>query len=340
MTGTTTSAASGWALWIHGVRPVPELVETARVAEELGASALLIADEGIERDVYVTLAAVAGATNRITLAPAITNPHSRHPVATAAALASLAELAPGRVVAGLGVGGNMVFGPLGLDPARPFTALAETVDVVDRLLAAETVDHQGQFVASHAAIPWSQGRLPIGIAGRGPRVLELAAARADWVILAGQAPEGAARVAERVRSRAALHDRRPAIVWNPSAAWRPDQIEELRAMFAFMVVDLPEPERAALGLDEELIGRLRAAVHRQGPEAAAVLVPDRVLRRYAIAGERDEVIDHLSVAVATVRPELVAFHAHAYDAEFVADVAELAAQAGIGERTPAPSGQV
>lgn len=111
-------------------------------------------------------------------------------------------------------------------------------------------------------------------------------------------------------------------------------------MFAFMVVDLPEPERAALGLDEELIGRLRVAVHRHGPEAAAPLVPDRVLRRYAIAGERDEVIDRLSAAVAAVRPELVAFHAHTYDAEFVADVAELAAQAGIGGRTPAPSGRV
>jgi alkanesulfonate monooxygenase SsuD/methylene tetrahydromethanopterin reductase-like flavin-dependent oxidoreductase (luciferase family) len=282
--------ATGWALWIHGVSPVPELVAVAVLAEELGASALLIADEGIDRDVYVTLAAVATATSRITLAPAITNPHSRHPVATAAALASLAELAPGRVVAGLGVGGNMVFGPLGLAPTRPFTALAETVDVIDRLLAGQTVDHRGQFVASHAAIPWSQGRLPIGIAGRGPRVLDLAAAKADWVILAGQPVDRVARLAERVRERAAAHGRRPGIVWNPSAAWRPDQVDELRAMFAFMVVDLPGPERAALQLSDELIDELRDVVHRNGPKAAAELVPDRVLRHYAIAGHRHEVI--------------------------------------------------
>ena len=78
----------------------------AREAERLGAGVLLLADEGIDRDIYVVFAAIASATERITLVPGITNPFSRHPVATAAALASLEELAPGRVVAGLGAGGR------------------------------------------------------------------------------------------------------------------------------------------------------------------------------------------------------------------------------------------
>src|SRR5438093_401001 len=76
---------------------------------------------------------------------AVTNPHSRHPVATAAAFASLAELAPGRVVAGFGAGGTRVFDPLGLHPARPFTALRECVDVVDSLLRGHAVSHRGEF---------------------------------------------------------------------------------------------------------------------------------------------------------------------------------------------------
>ena len=54
-----------------------------------------VADEGTERDVYVALTAIVEATG-LTVAPAITNPFSRHPVATAAAIATLAELAPGR----------------------------------------------------------------------------------------------------------------------------------------------------------------------------------------------------------------------------------------------------
>src|ERR1700689_5937978 len=95
--------ASRWGIWLHAVRPVPELVSLAVAAEDLGAAALLLADEGVDRDLYVTLTAIAVATRRLALIPAITNPHSRHPVATAAALGSLAEGAPRPGGAGLGV---------------------------------------------------------------------------------------------------------------------------------------------------------------------------------------------------------------------------------------------
>ena len=83
-------AAPRWGVWLHAVRPVPELVRLAVAAEDLGAAALLLADEGVDRDLYVTLTAIAVATRRLALIPAITNPHSRHPVATAAALGVIA----------------------------------------------------------------------------------------------------------------------------------------------------------------------------------------------------------------------------------------------------------
>src|ERR1700728_3590980 len=152
--------ASRWGIWLHAVRPVPELVSLAAAAERLGAAALLLADEGADRDLYVTRTASAVPTSQTALFPAITNPHSRRPVATAAALGSLAEFAPGRVVAGLGAGGTLVFGPMGLAPARPFTALAEAVEVIDALLAGQTGDHKGGFTTSRARLAWAPGRLP------------------------------------------------------------------------------------------------------------------------------------------------------------------------------------
>ena len=325
------AAVGGWALWLHGVRPVPELVELAQVAEDAGAAALLLADEGTDRDIYVVLAAMAAATRRIMLVPAITNPHSRHPVATAAALASLEELAPGRVVAGLGAGGNLVFGPMCIQPARPFTALVEAVDVIDRLLAGEVVDHHGQFGASHAAIDWSPRRLPIAIAGRGPKVEVFAAQRADWVIVAGKAVDEFPRLAAELRhgrgDRAA-----PVVIWNPLAAWRPEHVQEVRSHFAYMTVDLPLADRTALGVTDEQVAKLRETVHKQGPAAAAHLVPDALTRRFAIVGSRDEVVRRLDEGRRAARPELVAFAAHEYTAEFVREVAEIAAEAGIGPR--------
>jgi 5,10-methylenetetrahydromethanopterin reductase len=306
-------------------------VELAKVAEDLGAAALLLADEGIDRDIYVVLSAVAVATRRIMLVPAITNPHSRHPVATAAALASLEELAPGRVVAGLGAGGNLVFGPMGIHPARPYTALVEAVDVIDRLLAGEIVEHHGQFSASHAVIDWSPRRLPIAIAGRGPKVELLAAQRADWMIVAGKAADEFPSLVAELRGRRG--DRPgPGVIWNPLAAWRPEHVQEVRSHFAYMTVDLPRAERTALGVTDEQVAQLREIVHNEGPAAGAHLVPDALTRRFAIVGSRDEVVRRLDEGRRAARPELVAFAAHEYTAEFVRDVAEIASEAGIGPR--------
>jgi 5,10-methylenetetrahydromethanopterin reductase len=308
------------------VRPVPELVRLAQRAEELGASALLIADEGIDRDIYVTLTAIAVATSRIALVPAITNPHSRHPVATAAALASLAEVAPGRVVAGLGAGGNLVFGPMGINPPRPYSALAESVDVIRRLLQGEVVDHDGEFTAVNASISWSGGTLPFAIAGRGKRVERLAAEEADWVILAGKAVDDVDELITRLRTARSTG---PTVVWNPAIAWRDEHVDEIRSHFSYMTIDLPSEERALLGINDADVEELRRAVLIEGPTAAARLVPQGVVRRYAIVGSRDEVIERIEEVQRRASPEIVAFSAHEYTLDFVEEVAKIATDAGL-----------
>jgi len=312
---------------------VPELVELAQRAEAQGAAALLVADEGIDRDIYVTLAAIAVSTERISLVPAITNPHSRHPVATAAALASLEELAPGRVMAGLGAGGNLVFSPMGIRPTRPYTALAESVDVIGRLLAGETVSHHGEFTTEDASIGWSPGPLPLALAGRGPRVERLGAEEADWVILAGKAVDEVAGLVDRLRQGAGGG---PSIIWNPATAWRSEHVDEVRSHFSYMTVDLPADERRELGLSDEDIEALRRAVHLEGPVAASRLVPDEVTNRYAIVGSCDDVIERLAQLSHVARPELIAFSAHEYSVAFVDEVAGVAKAAGLASADELP----
>src|ERR1700736_6860945 len=142
-------------LWLHAVRPLPQLAELSPSAEDMGAAAILVADEGTDRDIHVTLAALAQRTRSVMLVAAVSNPYSRHPVASAAAFASLAELAPGRIVAGFGAGGGLLLGTTGPTPSRPVTALQETIEVVDSLLSGKVVDHAGEFSVRAAALPWS-----------------------------------------------------------------------------------------------------------------------------------------------------------------------------------------
>jgi 5,10-methylenetetrahydromethanopterin reductase len=318
-----SSTETRWGLWLHAVRPVADLASLAIQAEDLGASAILVADEGTDRDLFVVMAALAQRTRRVLLVGAVTNPHSRHPVTTAAAFASLAELAPGRVVAGFGTGGSRVLGPLGLAPARPYTALGECIDVVQALWRGETVEHTGEFSVRGARLDWSPGTIPLALAGRGPRAERLAAERADWVLLAGRAVDSVPGLVTRLRAMG-----RASIAWNPVAAWTEPLREELRMHLAYMAVDMPEHDRAALGLDAAATSALRAIVTTRGPEAAAAAITDAVLERYAIVGGRSEVVARLSDLRARVRPELLVFDAHDYSSGYLEEVAGVAMDAG------------
>ncbi|HVT68024.1 MAG TPA: LLM class flavin-dependent oxidoreductase [Trebonia sp.] len=321
--------ASGWGIWLHAVRPVPDLVRLAVAAEDLGASALLLADEGVDRDLYVTLTAVAVATRKLTLIPAITNPHSRHPVATAAALGSLAEIAPGRVVAGLGAGGTLVFGPMGLAPRKPFTALAEAVEVIDALLAGETVNHEGEFSARNARLRWAHGRLPVAVAGRGPRVERLKAERADWAVVSGKPVDEIGEFARSLRARAAGAGRQLKIAWNPMVGWTRGHADAIRGHLSYMSVDMPAGWRARLGVSDDVVAGLRAALAAGGPEAAAPLVPDAVLGAFAITGDRDDVARRLADTVTRAAPDLLVFGPHDYTTGHIEELAALAAKVGL-----------
>lgn len=261
-----------WGVWFEPTQPVQRLVELARLAESLGAEACFVADEGTERDVYVALTAIVGATG-LSVAPAITNPFSRHPVATAAAIATLAELAPGRVMHGLGVGGSRVLQPLGMDPERPYTALRETFELNRRLLAGETV--------GEASLPWFRPDqpMPIAVAGRGPRVQRLAAEHSDCVILSAAPPAELSAAAERIRASGSAR-----IAWSAYLAY--NDVERCRVLphFSYMAVDAPAEVRAADGLDEATTDEVRRLMLAGRMDEAADLLPDALVDRYGLAG--------------------------------------------------------
>ena len=260
-----------WGVWFEPTQPVRRLVALASLAESLGAEVCLVADEGTERDVYVALTAILTATDSLVVGPAITNPYSRHPVTTAAAVATLAEMAPGRVWHGLGVGGSRVLVPLQLEPERPFSALADTFVSNRRLLTGRS--------AGPAELGWFEGDVPMAVAGRGPRVQRFAAAEADWVIFSAKAladlPEAATSVRNAGNAR---------IAWSAYLAY--DDTERHRALrhFAYMALDAPAEVRRQVGLDELRAARVRRAMLAGHLDEAARHLPESLLDLYAVTG--------------------------------------------------------
>ena len=122
----------GITLWAD--RDVAGLARLAACAERTGFDDVWWPDHYMHRDVGATLTACALATDRVRLGTAVTSPLLRHPGALASLFASLAEIAPGRIVAGIGPGGWELPTQLGIHEPRPLTVTRETAVLLADLL--------------------------------------------------------------------------------------------------------------------------------------------------------------------------------------------------------------
>jgi len=189
-------------------RSVDAFADDVRRAETLGWDAAFQPDSQLRRrDTYVLLAAAARATDRITLAPLIANPVTRHPTVTASSIATIDELAPGRVLLGWGVGDTAVR-LAGLRPAR-VKELEAATRLLRALLDGEAID---VGAARPANLPHHRP-VPIWIAAGGPRTLRMAGAVADGVFIrVGTHPANIAAAVDAVRAGAAAVGRAPSAV--------------------------------------------------------------------------------------------------------------------------------
>ena len=129
-----------------------------------------------------TLTAAAGVTERIRLGTFVSSPNYRHPYAFARDLLAVEDISRGRLICGLGTGGDLDARILGEDPPlrERVDRFHEFVEALDRLLREDHVDLDGRFYRTVDArtLPGSlqQPRIPFVIAANGPRALRLAAA--------------------------------------------------------------------------------------------------------------------------------------------------------------------
>jgi 5,10-methylenetetrahydromethanopterin reductase len=189
-------------------RSVAAFAADVRRVEDLGWDAALQPDSQLRRrDTYVLMAAAAQATRKIEIGTLLANPVNRHPTVTASSIATIDELAPGRVLLGWGVGDTAVR-LAGLKPARVAELEAST------RLMRELLDGKGVEVgaAEPARLPHHRP-VPIWIAAGGPRTLRMAGGAADGVFIrVGTHPANIARSVHEIRAGAASAGRDPASV--------------------------------------------------------------------------------------------------------------------------------
>ena len=270
--------------------PIAGIVELAVRAETLGFDRCWVYDEGlVTRDVYVTMAAIAGATDRLVVGPGITNPYTRHPAQTAAAIASLHELSGGRAFLGFGAGGSLTLDPIGLERHRPLRAVGEAIEVARRLYSGETVTFSGElFELRSATMAYAADDIEIWLAGRGPKMLALGGRVADGVMLDFIHKPDLGNYVDRVRSGRA----QARICYSTAVVTTDDDLEFVRPHMTYRLVDAPQPVKDALGLGEDDVSRIRAAMSG-GLEAAAEYVRDEWIRPFVLTGSAADVHDEV-----------------------------------------------
>ncbi|MDP6367087.1 MAG: LLM class flavin-dependent oxidoreductase [Nitrospinota bacterium] len=169
--------------------PIDEFLDFVREAEALGINPITLADSVStsrlhSRDIYVMLALMARETKRAQIGTSVTNFVTRHIMTTVNAMASVDDLAEGRVMIGFGAGDTPLYS-VGLKSSS-LNAMREGLLAARALLNGEPVELGGTPVTSN----WRKLHLPIFLAADGPRTLELAGELADGVILgSGITPE-------------------------------------------------------------------------------------------------------------------------------------------------------
>ena len=284
--------------------PMDELARRAARLEGLGYDDIWVPDERLLRNVYVSLAAVAGATSRVGIGTAVTNPYTRHPVMTAAAIATIDELSGGRATLALGAGGGL--NAYGIERNSPVQALRETIEIVRRLTSGETVTFTGRHFrlnAAHLDFPPVR-TVPIYVAARGPRILRLAGELADGAIIGGFAQPGGIGYSQRQIERGLAISGRSwpdidQMSWLYVSA-SPDRSAARVAVSKIVLASLITSRPILDEIGIELPASLRAHLDATGwvypaetPEQAAALLPDHIVDAFAVYGTPAECVERV-----------------------------------------------
>jgi 5,10-methylenetetrahydromethanopterin reductase len=171
-------------------------------AEKLGYNSVWITDHFNNRNVYVSLSFIANYTDRIMLGPGVTNPYMVHPVMTAQSIASLGEVAPGRVMCGIGAGDRTSLDIVGVNTSKPLTTIRESVEIIRRQLEREKTSYEGSIYQIKAGARFNfkvDEKIPIYIGAQGPKMLQLAGSIGDGALINASNPDEIKRAVELVK---------------------------------------------------------------------------------------------------------------------------------------------
>ena len=280
-------------LCFDGFYSTQEMIELAKLADDIGMESIWMSDHLCFRDSLTTAMALLAATKRIKVAAAPMSPYSRNPIITAMAIATMEEFAPARVIAGPGTGNAAALKEAGIESPHPLQTMREYVEILRRFLKGEALHFDGKmFRINGAKMGFYPSRpIPMYVTAVRPRMLQLGGEIGEGVLLsAGCAPAYIERCIGEIALGAAkagktldLLDVAGFVTASVSDDGRA-AIEANKMFLAYIFRNTHHAENIRLGggrVDQE---KLAAAVGQRDWEAAKNLISDEVVFAHSVAG--------------------------------------------------------
>src|SRR5260221_1203035 len=298
------------ALYLQDAHPIRDGMRYARIAEAAGFEAVWQAESRLVREATIPLAAFAAATERIKLGSGVVSMWVRNPAFLAATFSTLDDLAPGRVILGIGAWWDPLATKVGVSRDRPLRAMREIVTTVRALLAGETVTFDGDFVhldgveLDYVHEERRAKDIPIVIGATGMQMMQLAGEIADGVLLNYLvSPDYNRRALDALEKGAAKAGRalddvdRPQLIVCSMDDDRDVAIDAARLLVTQYLGQQPHIMKAS-GVPAELLDEIGAvltwpATHEQ-VVTASKLVRDEVVQLITASGTPDECLAKVS----------------------------------------------
>ncbi len=283
-------------------------------AEKTGFNTLWITDHFNNRNVYVSLAIVSAYTDKINFGPGVTNPYLAHPIVTAQAVSTLNEIAPGRVVCGIGVGDRTTLEMVNVKPSKPLATIRESVRVIREITSGKNLEMRGEiFTVSGAKLNFrATSKIPIFIGAQGPKMLALAAEIGDGVLINASDPKDVEDAMDFVKEGVVkvgkqLEDLEVAAYTSFSIAKEPSRAAKaVVPVVAYIVAGCPETILQKHGISTETATKIRQAIIQGKWKDAFSQITNEMIEAFSICGTPETVVEKIDKLVKVGTSQIVA----------------------------------
>jgi 5,10-methylenetetrahydromethanopterin reductase len=293
------------ALYLQDAHPLSDAIQYVQYAEDRGFDAVWQAESRLVRDAIVPMAAFAATTRRIKIGSGVINNWTRNAALTAATFLTLDDLAPNRILLGIGAWWDPLAANVGIQRTKPLLAMREHVTVVRDLLAMKNVTFHGEFVqVTGIELDIVHGRrearnVPIYIGATGMKMMAMAGEIADGVLLNYLvSPAYNAAALEELEKGAKLSGRgvedidRPQLVVCSVDQDRKRALDGARKLVTQYLGQQPHIMKAS-GVSGDLLDEIHQVLTwpatEEQIERAMELVPDDVVQMITASGTPEEV---------------------------------------------------